>query len=182
MGMASALDTFCGQSYGAKQYHMLGIHMQRAMVVLLLVSVPLAVIWANTGEILKLLGQDHEIAAEAGKYAIWMIPTLFAYGLLQCLNRFLQTQNIVLRMVMCSATVVLLHILICWIFIYKVGLGIRGAAIASSISYSFNVLITMLYVKFSSSCSESWTGFSVKAFQNIPTYIRLAIPSACMVW
>uniref|UniRef100_A0A0A0LS75 Protein DETOXIFICATION n=1 Tax=Cucumis sativus TaxID=3659 RepID=A0A0A0LS75_CUCSA len=157
MGMASALDTFCGQSYGAKQYHMLGIHMQRAMVVLLLVSVPLAVIWANTGEILKLLGQDHEIAAEAGKYAIWMIPTLFAYA------------------------AVFLHITICCIFIYKVGLGIRGAAIASSISYSFNVLITMLYVKFSSSCSESWTGFSVKAFQNIPTYLRLAIPSACMV-
>uniref|UniRef100_A0A0A0LST1 Protein DETOXIFICATION n=1 Tax=Cucumis sativus TaxID=3659 RepID=A0A0A0LST1_CUCSA len=181
MGMASALDTFCGQSYGAKQYHMLGIHMQRAMVVLLLVSVPLAVIWANTGGILKLLGQDHEIAAEAGKYAICMIPTLFAYGLLQCLNRFLQTQSIVLPMVMCSATVVLLHILICWIFIYKVGLGIRGAAIASSISYSLNVLMTMLYVKFSSSCSKSWTGFSVKAFQNIPTYIRLAIPSACMV-
>ncbi|XP_008453462.1 protein DETOXIFICATION 16-like isoform X6 [Cucumis melo] len=146
MGMASALDTFCGQSYGAKQYHMLGIHMQRAMFVLSLVSIPLAVIWANTGGILKLLGQDAEIAAEAGKYAICMIPTLFAYGLLQCLNRFLQTQNVVLPMMMCSATAVLLHIPICWILIYK-----------------------------------SWTGFSVQAFENIPTYLRLAIPSACMV-
>ncbi|XP_038879449.1 protein DETOXIFICATION 16-like [Benincasa hispida] len=181
MGMASALDTFCGQSYGAKQYHMLGIHMQRAMFVLSLVSIPLAVIWANTGEILKLLGQDAEISAEAGKYAICMIPSLFAYGLLQCLNRFLQTQNVVFPMVMCSGIAALLHIPICWILIFEIGLEIRGAAMANAISYWINVLMLMLYVKYSSSCSKSWTGFSVQAFQNIPTFLRLAIPSACMV-
>ncbi|XP_022925914.1 protein DETOXIFICATION 16-like [Cucurbita moschata] len=181
VGMASALDTFCGQSYGAKQYHMLGIHMQRAMVVLLLVSIPLAVIWANTGEILKLLGQDPEISAEAGKYAISMIPSLFAYGLLQCLNRFLQTQNVVFPMVMSSGIAALLHIPICWVLIFEVGLEIRGAAVANSISYWLNVLILTLYVKFSSSCSSSWTGFSVQAFHNIPYFLKLAIPSACMV-
>ncbi|KAG6587668.1 Protein DETOXIFICATION 16, partial [Cucurbita argyrosperma subsp. sororia] len=181
VGMASALDTFCGQSYGAKQYHMLGIHMQRAMVVLLLVSIPLAVIWANTGEILKLLGQDPEISAEAGKYAISMIPSLFAYGLLQCLNRFLQTQNVVFPMVMSSGIAALLHIPICWVLIFKVGLEIRGAAVANSISYWLNVLILTLYVKFSSSCSSSWTGFSVQAFHNIPYFLKLAIPSASMV-
>ncbi|XP_023005105.1 protein DETOXIFICATION 16-like [Cucurbita maxima] len=181
VGMASALDTFCGQSYGAKQYHMLGIHMQRAMVVLLLVSIPLAVIWANTGEILKLLGQDPEISAEAGKYAISMIPSLFAYGLLQCLNRFLQTQNVVFPMVMSSGIAALLHIPICWVLIFKVGLEIRGAAVANSISYWLNVLILTLYVKFSSSCSNSWSGFSVQAFHNIPYFLKLAIPSACMV-
>nr|CAD1838201.1 unnamed protein product [Ananas comosus var. bracteatus] len=64
MGMGSALDTLCGQSFGAKQYHMLGIHMQRAMLVLMLVSVPLAVIWAYTGQFLVLCGQDVEIATK----------------------------------------------------------------------------------------------------------------------
>lgn len=102
LGMASALDTFCGQAYGAKQYKMLGIHMQRAMLILMIVSIPLAVIWANTGSILVFLGQDHEIASEAGSFARFMLPSLFAYGLLQCLNRFLQTQNIVFPM-MCSS-------------------------------------------------------------------------------
>ncbi|KAJ8553936.1 hypothetical protein K7X08_024614 [Anisodus acutangulus] len=29
LGMGSALETLCGQAYGAKQYHMFGIHMQR---------------------------------------------------------------------------------------------------------------------------------------------------------
>ncbi|GAB4860997.1 Protein DETOXIFICATION 16 [Ancistrocladus abbreviatus] len=181
MGMASALDTFCGQSYGAKQYHMLGIHMQRAMLVLLVVSVPLAVIWANTGSILSALGQDHRIAAEAGLYAQVMIPSLFAYGLLHCIIKFLQTQNIVFPMMISSGITTLLHIVVCWILVTKSGLRTRGAALANAISYWINVLLLALYVKLSSSCKKTWTGFSLEALQNIPSFLRLAIPSACMI-
>ncbi|XP_038880135.1 protein DETOXIFICATION 16-like isoform X2 [Benincasa hispida] len=181
MGLASALDTFCGQSYGAKQYHMLGIHMERAIIVLLLVSIPLAFIWANTGEILKLLGQDAQISVEAGKYAKCLIPCLFAHGLVQCLNRFLQTQNVVFPMMMSSGIAALLHIPLCWVMVFKAGLGTRGAAVANSISYWINALILILYVKLSSSCSKSWTGFSGLAFHNVPYFLKLAIPSTVMV-
>ncbi|KAF3965492.1 hypothetical protein CMV_010323 [Castanea mollissima] len=109
MGMASALDTLCGQSYGAKQYHMM--------------------------------------ATAAGEYACFMVPSIFAYAFLQCLS----------------------------------GLGYRGAALANAISNWINVLLLALYVKFSSSCVKSWTGFSKEAFHNIFTFLRLAIPSAVMV-
>ncbi|KAJ7975180.1 Protein DETOXIFICATION [Quillaja saponaria] len=181
LGMASALDTLCGQAYGAKQHRTLGIHMQRAMFVILIVSIPLAIIWANTGRLLIALGQDPEISAEAGQYARFMIPSLFAYGLLQCLNRFLQTQNIVFPMVLCSGVTALVHIFICWILVLKSGLGTRGAALANNISYWLNVLLMALYVKFSSSCANTGTGFSKEALQNILTFLRLAVPSAVMV-
>ncbi|RHN52702.1 putative multi antimicrobial extrusion protein [Medicago truncatula] len=181
--MASALDTLCGQSYGAKQYRMLGIHMQRAMFILMIVAIPLAIIWANTRSILILLGQDLEISTEAGSYAKLMVPCLFAYGLLQCLNRFLQTQNIVFPMMFSSAVTTLLHLPLCWFMVYKSGLGSGGAAIASSISYWLNVIILALYVKFSPSCKKTWNGFSKEALalNNIPIFLKLAIPSAVMV-
>ncbi|KAL5079525.1 hypothetical protein RYX36_007946 [Vicia faba] len=183
VGMASALDTLCGQSYGAKQYRMLGVHMQRAMLILMIVAIPLAVIWANTRSILILLGQDTEISAEAGNYAKLMVPCLFAYGLLQCLNRFLQAQNIVFPMMFSSAVTTLLHLPVCWFMVYKSGLGSRGAAIANSISYWINVTILSLYVKFSPSCKNTWHGFSrdALALNNIPIFLKLAIPSAVMV-
>ncbi|XP_061343670.1 protein DETOXIFICATION 16-like isoform X2 [Gastrolobium bilobum] len=181
VGMASALDTLCGQSYGAKQHRMLGIHMQRAMFILMIVSIPLAVIWTNTRSILIFLGQDPEISAEAGKYAQLMVPSLFAYGLLQCLNRFLQAQNNVFPMMFSSGVTTSLHFLICWLMVYKSGLGSRGAAIANAISYWLNVSILSLYVKFSPSCAKTWTGFSIEALHNIPSFLRLAIPSAVMV-
>lgn len=36
-------------------------------------------------------------------------------------------------------------------------------------------------MKFSSSCAKSWTGFSKKALQNIPEFLEISIPSACML-
>ncbi|KAI3885370.1 hypothetical protein MKW92_006949 [Papaver armeniacum] len=181
MGMGSALDTLCGQSYGAKQFRMLGIHMQRAMFVLSLVSIPLAFVWANVGQILLAVGQDPEISFEAGVYARFMIPSIFAYGLLQCEVRFLQTQSIVFPMMISSAITAVLHILVCWVLVFKTGLGFRGAAMANAISYWINTLLLALYIKFSNTCKRTWTGFSKEALQDIPNFMRLAIPSAVMM-
>lgn len=94
---------------------MLGIHMQRAMLVLLLVCIPLAIIWANAGNILKFLGQDPEISSAAEDYARLMIPCIFAYAILQCHARFFQTQNNVIPMIASTGTATLLHLLTCWL-------------------------------------------------------------------
>ena len=83
--MSSALDTFCGQSYGAEQYHMVGIHTERAMFVTLLVTIPQSIILAYLSPILVALHQDKNIAAEAGLYARYLIPSLSANALLRCI-------------------------------------------------------------------------------------------------
>eukprot|EP01018_Ginkgo_biloba_P027028 Gb_29736 [translate_table: standard] len=181
MGMASALETLCGQAYGAKQYHMLGIHMQRAIVALFCVSIPLAVIWAYMGHILAILGQDPLISSEAGKFARWMIPSLFAYAALQPLVKFLQTQSIVLPMMLSSAITLCFHIPICWILVFKVGLGNKGAALANSLSNWLNVVLLAFYVKFSHSCKRTWTAFSREALYDIKNFLKLAVPSAVMI-
>ena len=180
--MGSALDTFCGQSFGAKQYHMLGIHKQRAMVVLLLVSIPVAFIWSNTGYILASLGQDPEISAEAGLYARFMIHSIFAFALLQCHIRFLQAQNNVVPMMITTGFTTLLHILTCWILVFKSGLRNKGAALANAISCWMNVLLLAIYVRISPSCKKTWMGFSREAMHDVPKFLRLAIPSAVMIW
>ncbi|XP_002526207.3 protein DETOXIFICATION 16-like [Ricinus communis] len=180
-GMGSALDTLCGQSYGAKQYHMLGIHLQRAMIVLLFVSISLAFIWANAGEILLFFRQDPEISAEAGRYAHFMIPCIFGFAIQECLVRFLQTQNNVIPLMISSGITTLLHIFICWILVFKSGLGNKGAALANAFSYWIYAFLLILYVSISPSCKKTWTGFSMQALYGIPNYLKLAIPSAVML-
>ncbi|KAL6603517.1 hypothetical protein ACP70R_043878 [Stipagrostis hirtigluma subsp. patula] len=179
LGMGSALDTFCGQSYGARQFDMLGTHTQRAILVLMLTAVPLAFVLAFTGQILAALGQNPEISYEAGLYARWLIPGLFAYGLLQCLTRFLQTQNIVCIMVVCSGLTLILHILLCWFLIGSLGLGHKGAALATSISYWINVTLLAIYVKVSEAGRRSWHGWSREAvrLKDVKVYIRSFLPN-----
>ncbi|KAK6942415.1 Multi antimicrobial extrusion protein [Dillenia turbinata] len=181
IGTSTALETLCGQAYGAKQYHMLGLHMQRAMFVLLLICLPLAFIWANTYNILSFFGQDKEIMAEAGLYSCYMIPSVFAFAILLCLFKFLQAQNNVVPMTITTAFTTLLNFPICWALVFKSSLGSKGAALASAISYWINVLMLAAYVKFSPSCNLTWTGFSKEAFQDVPKFLRIGIPSAIMV-
>ncbi|KAK6925314.1 Multi antimicrobial extrusion protein [Dillenia turbinata] len=181
IGVTGALDTFCGQSFGAKEYRMLGIYTQRAMLISVLVCIPLSLIWANTRTILLAFGQDEDIAREAGVYARYLIPGMFPYGLIQCLVRFLQTQSIVFPMIVTSGFTTCLHLLVCWTLVVKSSHGSKGAALANAISYWSNFLSLALYIKFSPSCAKTWKGFSMEAFRNVPSYLRLAIPSTIMV-
>ncbi|OEL12932.1 Protein DETOXIFICATION 16 [Dichanthelium oligosanthes] len=181
LGMASSLDTLCGQAFGAKQYYLLGIYKQRAILVLTLVSAGIAVVWSYTGQILLLFGQDPEIAAGAGSYIRWMIPALFVYAPLQCHFRFLQTQNIVLPVMLSSGVTALNHLLVCWLLVYKVGLGYKGAAFANAISYLINVSILAIYVRLAPACRSTRRGLSKEAFHDIPNFLRLGVPSALMV-
>nr|XP_048323493.1 protein DETOXIFICATION 16-like isoform X3 [Ziziphus jujuba var. spinosa] len=159
IGMGSALDTFCGQSYGAKEYHMLGIHMQRAMIVLLLASIPLACIWANAGEILVSLGQDPKISAGAGRYARFMIPSIFAFAIIQCHARFLQTQNNVAPLMVTTGITTLSHIFTCWFLEHMDWVLQRGPL------WTYKVSKTVC----SLSCNDQ-----VK-------FLKLSVPSAVMI-
>lgn len=180
--MASCLDTLCGQAFGAEQHHLLGVYKQRAMLVLTLTSIPISLVWAYTGEILVFFRQDPEIAAGAGSYIRFMIPALFLSGMLQCHTRFLQMQNVVLPVMLSSAVTAVVHVAFCWLLVFKLGLGTKGAALGNVVSNFFNLSFLAVYVRLSPSCKASWAGFSGEAFRGIPAFLKLAVPSALMQW
>ncbi|KAH0704550.1 protein DETOXIFICATION 16-like [Solanum tuberosum] len=181
LGMASALETLCGQAYGAKQYHMLGIHMQRGMLVVVAISIPISIVWAFAGHIFAFCGQDVELSIHAGVYARWLIPSILPYGLLQCQLRFLQTQSRLKPLLISTGFTSLLHVFLCWALVSRLGLGNKGAALCNAISYWINALILALYIRYTSSCEKTWTGFSKEGARNLPSFLSLAIPSACMI-
>ncbi|KAJ0985735.1 hypothetical protein J5N97_004091 [Dioscorea zingiberensis] len=181
LGMASGLETLCGQAYGAQQYQMLGIHTYRAMLSLLIVCIPISFIWVSMERLLTFIGQDPEISHEAGKYALWLIPALFAYAIIQTMMKFLQSQSLVIPMVLSSIATLCFHIPLCWLMVFKSGLGNVGASLSISISYWWNVLILGLYIKFSDSCKPTRAPLSMEAFKGINEFLRLAVPSAVMI-
>uniref|UniRef100_A0A0E0EWT8 Protein DETOXIFICATION n=1 Tax=Oryza meridionalis TaxID=40149 RepID=A0A0E0EWT8_9ORYZ len=180
-GMSSALDTLCGQAYGAGQHRLLGVYAQRAMLVLAAAAVPIALVWASAGEILLLFGQDPAIAAEAGVYARWMIPSLAAYVPLACALRFLQAQGIVVPVMVSSGVAAVGHVAVCWALVHKVGMGSKGAALSGAVTYWTNLAVLAFYARLSGACKTTWTGFSVDAFRELRRFTELAVPSAMMV-
>lgn len=182
LGMASGLETLCGQAYGAEQYHMLGIHTYRAIFSLLVVCLPISLVWASMGKLLQLIGQDPLISQEAGKYAVWMIPGLFAYAIAQPLMKFLLSQSLILPMLLSSLMTLCLHVPLCWVLVFKSGLRNVGAALSISISYWLNVFMLGMYIRYSASCRATRAPISKEAFRGVNEFLRLALPSALMIW
>ncbi|XP_020585536.1 protein DETOXIFICATION 33-like [Phalaenopsis equestris] len=180
MGMGSALETLCGQAFGAKQLDMLGIYMQRSWVILLTTCIFLLPIYIFATPILRFVGEAEAIAVLAGRFSLYMIPQLVFYALNFPMQKFLQAQSKVLAMAYIAAAALVFHILLSWLLIVQLGLGLPGAAASLNISWCFVVVAQFLYISMGS-CPGAWNGFSRRAFQDLGEFARLSIASAVML-
>lgn len=179
--MASALETLCGQAFGAKKYHMMGVYMQRSWIVLVVVSILLLPIYFFAGSILKLIGQPDDIAEQAGVVTIWLIPLHFSFAFQFPLQRFLQCQlkNAIIAYVSGAALVV--HIFVSWLFVYKMQMGVVGAAFTLNFSW-WTVVIGMMAYTMLGGCPETWKGFSMEAISGIWEFVKLSTAAGVMLW
>lgn len=66
------------QAYGARNYKMLGLVLQRAMLVLLVCCIPIIALWFNMEPLLLQMHQAPAVAAGAARYLHVVWPTLIA--------------------------------------------------------------------------------------------------------
>jgi len=180
--LSGALETLCGQGFGAKEYHILGIYLQASCIISLIFSIIISIIWFYTEPILVLLHQSRDIARTAALYMRFFIPGLFAYSFLQNILRFLQTQSVVMPLVVLSALPFFVHIGIAYGLVQGSGLSFTGAPLAASISLWISMLLLALYVLYAKNFKRTWQGFSMDSFHYVLTNMKLALPSAAMVW
>ncbi|VFQ94916.1 unnamed protein product [Cuscuta campestris] len=180
LGMGSALETLCGQAYGAGQVRMLGIYMQRSWVILLTTACILVPIYVFSPPILHLIGQTPRISHAAGKFSLWMIPQLFSYAINFPIQKFLQAQKKVLVMAWISAAVLLLHAFFSWLLMMKLEWGLVGGAVTLNSSWWLIVISQLIYI-FVSKSDGAWDGFSWQAFQDLFGFVKLSLASAVML-
>ncbi|TXG66889.1 hypothetical protein EZV62_008164 [Acer yangbiense] len=180
-GLSGALETLCGQGFGAKEYRMLGIYLQASCIITFLFSIVVSICWFYTEPILVLLQQDPDVSKTAALYMRYLIPGLFAYGFIQNILRFLQTQSIVIPLVFLSAFPTALHFGIAYALVHWTSLGFKGAPLAASVSLWISMLLLAMYVICSKKFEPTWQGFYSESFSYIFTNLKLALPSAAMV-
>lgn len=80
-----------------------------------------------------------------------------------------------------QAVTLVLHLIICWLFVSKFGWRDTGAAIATDITYILNMVLIDIYCWRSQKYKKSWTLPDKRVFENICNYIKVGIPGACML-
>lgn len=179
--MSSALETYCGQAYGANQYEMLGIYMQRAWLILIAIAFAFLPLFIFATPVLKLLGQTESISREAGRFALWMIPEHFAYAMTYPSTKFLQAQSKVIVLAVIAGVAICMHAFLSWLFVTILEWGLVGAAVALDSSWCFMAVAQFLFI-ISGACGEVWSGFSWKAFQDLWRFFKMSVASAMMMW
>ncbi|KAJ4806197.1 Protein DETOXIFICATION [Rhynchospora pubera] len=177
LGMANAVQTICGQAYGAKRYKTMGMTLQKAFMLHFIVSIFLGFMFYYSGTLLVVIGQAEEIAFMGQTYARGLIPQLLAVMLWSPMQRFLQAQNIVNPVAYICIAVLAVHILITWLTVVVFEVGILGVSLSFSVSCCLVTLFTWLYIINSTACRETWNGFSSEVFTHFWDYVKLALAS-----
>ncbi|KAL1213131.1 Protein DETOXIFICATION 8 [Cardamine amara subsp. amara] len=180
VGLAGALETLCGQAFGAEQFRKISTYTYGSMLFLLLLCFPISLLWVFMDKLLELFHQDPLISQLACRYSIWLIPALFGCAVLQSMTRYFQSQGLVLPLFLSSLGALCFHIPFCWLLVYKLRFGIAGAALSIGVSYWFNVGLLWIFMRYTSLYRET-KNFQVKEiFLSMKQFIALAIPSAMM--
>ncbi|KAB1214515.1 Protein TRANSPARENT TESTA 12 [Morella rubra] len=180
LGMASALETLCGQAFGAKKYYMLGVYMQRSWIVLFVCCILLLPLYLFASPVLRRLGQPSDVAELSGLVTMWLIPLHFSFAFQFPLQRFLQSQLKTGVIAWVSLVALVVHVFVSWLFVYKLHLGIVGTAITLNFSWWVLVFGLLGYTVFGG-CPDTWTGFSPEAFSGLWEFVKLSAASGVML-
>ncbi|KAG0183400.1 hypothetical protein DFQ28_008889 [Apophysomyces sp. BC1034] len=173
-GATTALDTLCSQAWtGARDKTLLGIHLQRALLILALIMMPIAFTWWHSESILLLLNQDPELAHLAGA------PANVAF---EAVKKFLQAQGIMQASTYCLLIASPFNMVLNYTLVYRepFQLGFIGAPLATALSYWLLLGMLILYIKYVQG-SEAWGGWSRESLEGWWPFLRLAIPGIFMV-
>ncbi|CAI6331636.1 unnamed protein product [Periconia digitata] len=180
-GLASSLDTLCSQAYGAGRFHLVGLHFQRMLCFLSIVTLPIAALWFLATRILLAIvpAEEEETARLAGHYLRILVIGTPAYATFEAGKRYLQAQSLfnatMYILLVCAPLNALMH----YLFVWRLW-GFVGAPVAVVVTHNLMAILLILYIRFSDGY-QCWGGFDRSAFSNWMPMIKLAVPGLIML-
>ncbi|KAG7701990.1 hypothetical protein KL951_000446 [Ogataea haglerorum] len=185
-GLASSLDTFLPQAYGAKKYKIVGLIFQRCTALIFTIMFIVCVAWWIWAEqVLTKVLPSAESASLAAVYLKVITFGLPGYILFETGKRFLQAQGVfeasTYVLFVCAPFNALLNYLFVWVF----KMGYIGAPIAVSVNYTLMAVGLFAYTVWTKNVAnpmKCWNGLTPrKAFSNWGELVKLSIPNLIMI-
>ncbi|CAH8677096.1 unnamed protein product [Schistosoma rodhaini] len=188
-GLLTAVDTLFSQIFGSSNKGLMGIHLQRAIVISFIMCMPSWSLYLCIEPILLGLKQNPLMAKKASEYLLYMIPGLYIYfnsfskfaAIGQILTKYVQTQN---RVYIPLAIGILtncfnasLHYIL--LFVYKI--GIIGSAISQSSAYLFQCICYLPYILMLQQSGLTWKGWTNELWLDWGRWFKLAMPGVLMI-
>lgn len=92
-GLATSLDTLCGQAWGSGNPQLSRLYVQKMILALGVVSLPIALLWFYAYHLFSLVLPDPEISALAGEYLRVLICAIPGYVTFEAGKRILTSEG-----------------------------------------------------------------------------------------
>jgi MATE family multidrug resistance protein len=186
LGVVTAMETYCGQAFGARRFALLGTTLQRALALSLLVCSGATLLWSKAGPLLAATGQDPTIAFAAGKFTASLAPALAMDAGDQCVRRFLAAQGVARPLMVATVAATCLCPLYLFVFVKLLDGGLSGAAAAWNATQATSLMLVTAvarrHVRAQPVGRKPWVGWSLQeATSGWGDYLRMAAPSVVMI-
>jgi len=157
------------------------VYLNRGRVILIAAYVPILIILLQAERILISLGQDHLVADYTLQYIKAYLPGMMLMGLIDGQRRFLNMMNQTRTPMLAYYISIVFHIILSWVFVWKLDYGIVGTGIASTLTNSINYIFLLVLSKCIPSIQDAIKLPDARAFTGLWQYLKLGIPSTIML-
>lgn len=137
-GIVLGIDPLVAQAHGARDGEGAARALQRGIVLALIASVPVALLWSQTGTFLRWTGQDPTLAQMAQDFTVVQIPSIPAFLVYVAVRSWLQGRELMRPALWISLAANVCNLFGNWALIYgHLGappLGLVGSGIATAIT------------------------------------------------
>lgn len=168
MGVVLGIDPLVTQAHGARDAAALARTVQRGIVVALAVSLPVALLWLFTRDVLVAFRQAPHIAEVAHDYVLVQIASQPFFLVFCVLRQYLQGRGILRPMLAVALVSNALNVLLNWMLIFgNLGapeLGPVGSGVATAIVQVFMALGLAALIRAGRLHAGAWAPWSREAF------------------
>ncbi|GJE92473.1 MATE family efflux transporter [Phanerochaete sordida] len=187
LGGTTALDTLGSQAFtGGERRTDVAIHLQRCIILLWALFVPVAIVWVYARPVLLAFGQTERLSRDVQAFLRILIAGAPGYIAFESLKKYLQCQGIMRASTMVLIAVLPINILVNILLVHNTSLGFLGSPLALSISYWLAFIFLVLFTAFSPTHRKNgtWGGLDLATVLDVRScidFLKLAIPGILMV-
>ncbi|KAI0662321.1 MATE efflux family protein [Cubamyces menziesii] len=162
------------------------VHLQRCIILLCLLFIPVAFIWAYIEPILLLIGEEEKLSRDVQSFLRVLILGAPGYIGFESLKKYLQCQGIMRASTYVLLMVAPVNVALNVFLVHYTPLGLLGSPLAISITFwlCFILLILFTYLSPTHRKNQTWTGFRPAVVFDLGScfyFLKLAIPGILMV-
>lgn len=131
-GLALGMEPLCSQAFGAHRPKLLSLTLHRAVIFLVVSSLPISLLWVKMAKILLFLRQDPSITEMAQTYLIFSLPDLVTNSFINPIRIYLRAQGITVPLTLASLGGALCHVPINFLLVSYFEYGVAGVAASAA--------------------------------------------------